>query len=52
MEDIGNEIWKVFYRNVILDFFNENELRTKEKSLSLETYLVYSLIFTFVNYLS
>ena len=36
----GNGIWKVFYRNVFLGFFNENELRNKEKSIRLETNLV------------
>jgi len=40
IEDIGNGIWKVFYRNVFLGFFNENELRTKQKSIRLETNLV------------
>ena len=28
------------YRNVFLGYFNENELRTKEKSVRLETNLV------------
>ncbi|WP_197077344.1 integrase core domain-containing protein [Lacinutrix sp. Hel_I_90] len=40
IEDQGNGIWKVFYRNVFLGFFNENELRTKQKSIRLETNLV------------
>lgn len=39
-EHIGNDIWKVFYRNVFLGYFNENELRTKEKSVRLGTNLV------------
>lgn len=45
--DMGNEIWRVFYRNVFLGYFNENELRTKpacrlgrDKSVRLETNLV------------
>lgn len=38
--EIGNGIWRVFYRNVFLGFFNENELRTKDKSVRLETNLV------------
>jgi transposase InsO family protein len=38
--EIGNGIWRVFYRNVFLGYFNENELRTKEKSVRLETNLV------------
>jgi len=25
---MGNRIWRVFYRNVFLAYFNENELRT------------------------
>jgi transposase InsO family protein len=40
IEDLGNGIWKVFYRNVFLGFFNENELRNKEQSTRLETNLV------------
>lgn len=40
IEDLGNGIWKVFYRNIFLGYFNENELRTKEKSIRLETNLV------------
>ncbi len=40
IEDLGNGIWKVFYRNVFLGYFNENELRNKEKSIRLETNLV------------
>jgi transposase InsO family protein len=38
--ELGNGIWRVFYRNVFLGYFNENELRTKEKSVRLETNLV------------
>ena len=40
IEDIGNGIWKVFYRNVFLGFFNETHLRNKETSIRLETNLV------------
>ena len=40
IEELGNGIWKVFYRNVFLGFFNENELRKKEQSTRLETNLV------------
>ena len=39
IEDIGNGIWKVFYRDVFLGFFNETQLRNKEKSIRLETNL-------------
>jgi transposase InsO family protein len=38
--EMGNGIWRVFYRNVFLGYFNENELRTKDKSVRLETNLV------------
>ena len=38
--EIGNGIWRVFYINVFLGYFNENELRTKEQSVRLETNLV------------
>ena len=40
IEDLGNRIWKVFYRDVFLGCFNENELRNKKKSIRLETNLV------------
>ncbi len=30
VEDIGNGIWKVFFRNVFLGFFDEKNLRKKE----------------------
>jgi hypothetical protein len=40
IEDLGNKIWKVFYRDVFLGYFNENELRNKKKSIRLETNLV------------
>jgi hypothetical protein len=26
IENLGNGIWRVFYRNVFLGFFNENEI--------------------------
>ena len=38
--EMGNGIWRVFYRSVFLGYFNENELRTKEQSVRLETNLV------------
>ena len=40
IEELGNGIWKVFYRNVFLGFFNEKELRSKESRTRLETNLV------------
>ena len=39
-EEIGNGIWKVFYRNVFLGYFNENDIREKEKTTRLSTILV------------
>ncbi len=40
IEDIGNGIWKVFYRDVFLGYFDEKNLRRKEQSTRLETNLV------------
>ena len=40
IEDIGNGIWKVFYRNVLLGYFDEKQLRYKQQSTRLETNLV------------
>jgi len=39
-EEIGNGVWKVFYRDVFLGYFNENNIRIKEQSTRLETNLV------------
>lgn len=39
-QHISNDIWKVYYRNVFLGYFNENELRTKEQTVRLGTNLV------------
>lgn len=39
-EEIGNGIWKVFYRNVFLGYFNEKEIKTKQQSIRLSTILV------------
>jgi hypothetical protein len=30
-EELGNGIWKVFYRKVFLGFFNQNEIRKKQQ---------------------
>jgi len=38
--DIGNGIWRVFYRNVFLGYFDEHVFRKKEQSVRLETNLV------------
>ena len=32
-EEIANDIWKIYYRDVFWEYFNENELRNKEKSI-------------------
>jgi transposase InsO family protein len=40
IEELGNGIWKVYYRNVFLGYFDENNLRNKETSTRLETNLV------------
>ncbi len=40
IEELGNGVWKVFYRNVLLGYFNENELRNKDQHARLETNLV------------
>ena len=39
-EEIGNGVWKVFYRDVFLGYFNEKDIRDKEKSTRLSTNLV------------
>jgi hypothetical protein len=35
LEETGNGIWKVFYRNVFLGYFNEKELKEKQQILKL-----------------
>ena len=40
IEEVGNGIWKVYYRNVFLGYFNEKEFKQKEKSARLFTKLV------------
>jgi len=40
IEDLGNGIWRVYYRSVFLGYFDEKNLRNKEKSIRLETNLV------------
>lgn len=39
-EELGNGIWRVFYRNVFLGYFNEKDIRNKEKTTRLSTNLV------------
>lgn len=39
-EEVGNGIWKVYYRDVFLGYFNEKDIRDKEKSVRLSTNLV------------
>ncbi|MCJ7465312.1 MAG: integrase core domain-containing protein [Maribacter sp.] len=40
IQDIGNGIWRVYYRNIFLGFFDEKYLRNKEQATRLETNLV------------
>ena len=40
IEELGNGIWRIFYRNVFLGFFDEKNLRNKEQAIRLETNLV------------
>ena len=40
VEELGNGIWRVYYRNVFLGYFNEKDIREKEKSIRLSTNLV------------
>ena len=39
-EELGNGIWRVYYKNVFLGYFNEKDIREKEKSIRLSTNLV------------
>ena len=39
-EELGNGIWKVFYRNIFLGYFNEKDIREKQKSTRLSAILV------------
>jgi hypothetical protein len=39
-EEQGNGIWKVYYRNVFLGYFNEKDIREKKKTTRLSTILV------------
>ena len=38
--EMGNGIWRVFYRNVFLGYFNEKLIKMKNKSVRLSTNLV------------
>jgi transposase InsO family protein len=40
IEELGNGIWKVYYRDVFLGYFNENDLRKKQQSTRLSPNLV------------
>ncbi len=40
IHDMGKGIWKVFYRNVFLGFFNENNIRDKQVSIRLSQNIV------------
>jgi len=39
-EEIGNGVWKVFYRNVFLGYFNEKDIRDKQNIIRLSNNLV------------
>ena len=39
-EEIGNGIWKVYYRDVFLGYFNEKDIREKQSSTRLSTNIV------------
>ncbi len=39
-EELGNGIWKVFYRNIFLSYFNEKDLRKEQQSTRLSSKLV------------
>jgi len=39
-KEMGNGVWKVFYRNVFLGYFNENCIRKKQQSIRLSINLV------------
>lgn len=39
-EEQGNGIWKVYYRNVFLGYFNEKDIREKNRNTRLSTILV------------
>jgi hypothetical protein len=40
IQEMGNGIWRVFYRKVFLGFFDEKYPRNKEQATRLETNLV------------
>ena len=40
MEELGEGIWKVYYRNVFLGYFDEKRIKMKNKSVRLSTNLV------------
>ena len=39
-EELGNGIWKVFYRNVFLGYLNENDIGEKQSLTRLSLILV------------
>jgi len=39
-EEMGNGIWKVFFRNVFLGFFDEKNIRDKQVSIRLSQNMV------------
>ena len=39
-DDQGNGIWRVFYKDVFLGYFNENKIRDKQVSIRVSQNLV------------
>jgi len=39
-QEMGNGVWKVYYRNVFLGYFNEKDIRKKQQLTRLSTNLV------------
>ena len=37
IQEINNGIWRIYYKNVFLGYFNKNELRNKETSIRFRT---------------
>jgi len=40
IEELGNGVWKVFYRNVFLGYINDKLLKYREKSIRLTDHIV------------
>ena len=40
IQELGNGVWKVFYRNVFLGYINDKLLKYREKSIRLTDHIV------------